>query len=220
MASLNGVRNLLFDLDGTLVDSRKTIVDSIRHALLAAGLDAASATDVQSLIGRPLYEIFTGNYGLSRSRALEAIDVYRDYYDSLDQAGTTVYPGVRDGLAELNAAGYRLFLATVKPTAIADKVLNDLDLRAHFAGVAGASMGPERREKSAIIAWALSEYGLEAASSLMIGDRDQDIDGARENGLPALAVNWGFGGTEEFERARPAYRADRFEDIVRLLCPR
>jgi len=220
MAALNGVRNLLFDLDGTLVDSRKTIVDSIRHALLSEGLDASSAADVKSMIGRPLYEIFTDNYGLSRSKALKAIDVYRDYYDSLDQAGTIVYPGVRDGLAALKAAGYRLFLATVKPTGIADKVLNDLGLRGHFAGVAGASMGPERREKSAIIAWALSEHGIESTSSLMIGDRDQDIEGARENGLPALAVNWGFGSTEEFDRARPAYRADRFEDVVSLLCPR
>jgi phosphoglycolate phosphatase len=172
---------------------------------------------VESLIGKPLLDIFTGHYGLDSDRALQAIDIYRDYYDSLKQAGTTVYEGVREGLAELNSGGYRLFLATVKPTRIAEKVLADLDLRVHFHGVAGASMGPERRKKTAIIAFALSEYGLDPASSLMIGDSDQDIDGARENGLPAIAVSWGFGGTEEFERARPAYRADRFEDVLSLL---
>jgi phosphoglycolate phosphatase len=217
MAALNGVRNLLFDLDGTLVDSRRTIVDSIRYALQKTGPVSASAGDVESLIGKPLLDIFTGHYGLDSDRALQAIDIYRDYYDSLKQAGTTVYEGVREGLAELNSGGYRLFLATVKPTRIAEKVLADLDLRVHFHGVAGASMGPERRKKTAIIAFALSEYGLDPASSLMIGDRDQDLDGARENGLPAIAVSWGFGGTEEFERARPAYRADRFEDVLSLL---
>ena len=220
MAALNGVRNLLFDLDGTLVDSRRTFVDSIRYALQKMGLVSASAGDVEALIGKPLLDIFTGHYGLDSDRALQAIDTYRDYYDSLKQAGTTVYDGVREGLAELNSGGYRLFLATVKPTRIAEKVLADLDLRVHFDGVAGASMGPERRKKAAIIAFALSEYGLDPASSLMIGDRDQDIDGARENGLPAIAVSWGFGGTEEFERARPAYRADRFEDVLSLLRPR
>ena len=217
MAALSGVRNLLFDLDGTLVDSRQTIVDSIRYALQKTGPVSASAGDMESLIGKPLLDIFTGHYGLDSDRALQAIDIYRDYYDSLKQAGTTVYEGVREGLAELNSGGYRLFLATVKPTRIAEKVLADLDLRVHFDGVAGASMGPERRKKTAIIAFALSEYGLDPASSLMIGDRDQDIDGARDNGLPAIAVSWGFGGAEEFERARPAYRADRFEDVLSLL---
>ena len=220
MATLNGIQNLLFDLDGTLVDSRRTIVDSIRYALRKMGLDSASAGDVESLIGKPLLEIFTGHYGLDSSRALEAIDIYRDYYDGLAQAGTTVYEGVREGLVELSSGGYRLFLATVKPTRIAEKVLTDLNLHLHFDGVAGASMGPERRRKAAIIAFALSEFGLDPASSLMIGDRDQDIDGARENGLPAIAVSWGFGGTEEFERARPAYRVDRFEEILRFLAPR
>lgn len=211
------IESVLFDLDGTLVDSRRTIVDSIRHALETLGMDAGAAADVQSLIGKPLLEIFTGHYGMDHDRALEAIDVYRVYYDGLNQAGTIVYPGVENGLEALNASGYRLFLATVKPTGIADKVLTDLGLRGHFEGVAGASMGPERREKGAIIAWALSTFGLDASASLMIGDRDQDIEGARENGLPAVAVSWGFGGVEEFERARPAFRADRFEDIVSLL---
>lgn len=217
MPGLNGIRNVLFDLDGTLVDSSKTILDSVEHALRSLDVDPAGGPPVQRLIGMPLLDIFTREFGLPRSTALEAIDRYRAHYEALAQAGTTVYEGVREGLSELVAGGYQLFLATVKPTPIAERVLADLDLRAHFSGVAGASMGPERREKARIIAWALDTFDLAAAESLMVGDRDQDIDGARANGLASVAVSWGFGDAGELEAAAPDYRAGRFSEVVALL---
>lgn len=217
MDQLKGVRNVLFDLDGTLVDSRRTIFESICHALEQLGVDPASGPGIEELIGLPLFDIFTVIYEMPRDQALRAIDLYRDYYDKLNQAGTTVYAGVREGLGRLNASGFGLYIATVKPTRIAEKVLVDMDLRKHFHGVAGASMGPERRDKRSIIAWALDEFSLDADISLMVGDRDQDIEGARDNGLFSLAVCYGFGHAEEIEEARPDYRVERFEDINRLL---
>ena len=218
MHQLSTVRNVLFDLDGTLVDSSRTILDSVRHALETIGVDPATGPRVQSLIGMPLFDIFTRAYGMPREQAMEAIDLYREYYDRLNQAGTTVYDGVREGLASLQGSGLGLYIATVKPTPIAAKVLSDLDLRKHFDGIAGASMGPERRDKSSIIAWALSRFGLDASESLMVGDRDQDIEGARENGLRSLAVCYGFGHTDEIEEARPDHRVSRFGEISELLC--
>jgi phosphoglycolate phosphatase len=214
---LNGIRNVLFDLDGTLVDSSRTILDSVEHALQSMDIDPASGPPVERLIGRPLLDIFTDAFGMPRPQALEAIDRYRAHYAALAQAGTIVYEGVREGLAALAGGGYRLFLATVKPTPIAESVLGDLGLRDHFSGVAGASMGPERREKERIIAWALDTFGLEATESLMVGDRDQDIDGARANGLPSVAVSWGFGSDGELEKAAPDYQAGRFSELVALL---
>ena len=217
MHRLSGIRNVLFDLDGTLVDSRDTILASIAHALESIGLDPGGGPAVDKLIGRPLLDIFTDSYGMGMERAQRAIDIYRDYYDALNQEGTRVYDGVREGLAELAGGGYSLYVATVKPTPIAEKVLADLDLRFHFAGVAGATLGPERRGKTAIIAHALQRFGLAPERSLMIGDRDQDIDGARENGLSSLAVTWGFGSREELDDAAPDHLAEQFRDIPRLL---
>lgn len=216
MRRLRPVDNVLFDLDGTLVDSSRTILDSIDHALTVLEVDPG-ATRVEQLIGLPLYDIFRTSYGLPRARALQAIDVYREHYDRLNQAGTRVYEGVHDGLAALRAAGCRLYIATVKPTPIAEKVLRDLDLRLHFAGVAGASMGPERRDKHRIIAWALETFGLRPEASIMVGDRDQDIEGARASGLASMAVRYGFGHVDELSRAAPDLSADRFADVVRLL---
>jgi phosphoglycolate phosphatase len=217
MHQLSAVRNVLFDLDGTLVDSGKTILDSVFHALEAVGVDPDNGSGVESLIGMPLYDIFTGVYGMPEDLSMQAIDVYREYYHRLNQAGTTVYDGVREGLAGLQDAGYGLYIATVKPTAIAEKVLSDLDLRKHFDGVAGASMGPGRRDKNSIIAWALDRFDLDANVSMMVGDRDQDINGARENGLLSLGVCYGFGHPDEIEEARPDHRVDRFGEIPKLL---
>ena len=220
MHGLNGIRNVLFDLDGTLVDSSRTILDSVDHALRSLGVDPAGGPPVERLIGRPLLDIFTDAFGLPRSQALEAIDRYRAHYEALAQAGTTVYEGVREGLADLTCGGYRLFLATVKPTPIAESVLRDLQLRVHFTGVAGASMGPERRGKDQIIAWALDTYELGARETIMVGDRDQDIEGARANGLASVAVSWGFGSDGELARAAPDYQASRFSELVTILTGR
>jgi phosphoglycolate phosphatase len=203
MGGIAPLKNVLFDLDGTLVDSRGTITASLVHALERMAVAVADGPAMAGLIGLPLFDIFTESYGLSRATALQAIDHYRRHYDRLSPAGSRVYDDVRQDLERLRADGLRLFVATVKPTPIASKVLADLGLEVYFEGVAGASMGPERREKTAIIAHALARFELDPAHSLMVGDRDQDIAGARANGLRSIGVTYGFGSRAEIAAARP-----------------
>jgi phosphoglycolate phosphatase len=211
------IQNLLFDLDGTLVDSSQTISASIKFALDSMDIDTARRTPVEAMIGASLFDIFRNEFDLTDEQAYVAIDIYREHYDSLDQAGTFVYDNIRDVLPCLRTAGYSLFIATVKPTQIAEKVLSDLDLRHWFDGVAGSSMDSERRDKSSIIAHALRKFDLDPLRSMMIGDRNQDISGARANGLFAMAVTYGFGSREELHSVRPDYTVDGSEEIVSLL---
>jgi len=203
MAGLSVPRQVLFDLDGTLVDSRGTIAASIAWALGQIGHDGAGGPPVEALIGMPLFDIFTVTYGFERDAALRAIDLYRAHYDRISPQGSRIYDGVPEDLGKLRARGLGLYVATVKPTPIARKVLADVGLAAFFDGVAGASMGPERRDKASIIAHALDRFGLDPADSLMVGDRDQDVNGARSNGLRAVGVTYGFGGADEIAAARP-----------------
>ena len=217
MGGLTHLENVLFDLDGTLVDSSGTIASSLVHALEKAGMDAGDQEAVESYIGVPLFDIFIGGFGMSESQALKAIDDYRAYYDALQQAGTQVYNGIPEVLAGLRDKGYQLYIATVKPTEIAEKVLGDLELRPYFDGVAGASMGPERRDKRSIIAHALETFGLDASRSIMVGDRDQDIEGARSNGMRSLGVTYGFGSRNEVAGCGPDHLADAAGDIAGLL---
>jgi phosphoglycolate phosphatase len=217
MPGLNSISNVLFDLDGTLVDSSKTIEMSLVHALEQIGVDPLARGPVRSFIGVPLFDIFRGGFGMSENDTHMAITLYRDYYDALNQAGSKVYDQVPEVLSALRDQGYQLFIATVKPTEIAGKVLSDLELRPFFTGVAGASMGPERRDKTGIIAHALDQFGLEAEVSLMVGDRDQDINGARANGLRSVAVSYGFGSLDELSGAKPDHIVHRSVEIVNLL---
>jgi phosphoglycolate phosphatase len=214
---LTQIQNLLWDLDGTLVDSSRTISRSIEFALNRMGIGWSGRAPVEDVIGAPLFDIFRNEFDMTDGQAHAAIDLYREHYDSLDQAGTRVYENIREILPRLRTAGYRMFIATVKPTQIAEKVLLDMDLRSCFAGVAGSSMDSRRREKSSIIAHALRKFDLDPARSLMIGDRNQDITGARENGMPVIAVTYGFGSREELRSVRPDHMVDRSEEIVSLL---
>ncbi len=211
------IQNLLFDLDGTLVDSSGTISVSLAYALEQTGVELAVDTSFDTFIGMPLLEIFRDGFGLTLEQADAAINHYRKYYAALNQTGSRVYTGVGDLLAELKGSGYRLFVATVKPTEIAEKVLNDFELRNYFDGVAGASMGHERRDKTGIITHLLKEFDLDPVRSMMIGDRDQDILGARENGMGAIAVTYGFGSVEELRSAGPDHMVEQFDEIAVLL---
>jgi len=214
---MNTIRYLLFDLDGTLVDSSLTISASLDYALDRLGIPTAGHGPVSALIGQPLLDIFRKQYEMTDTQAETAIAHYREHYERLDQAGTTVYDRVRDALSALKDQGFGLYVATVKPTDIAEKVLSDLGLSVYFDGVAGASRSHERRDKASIIAHALQKFDLDPLQSLMIGDRDQDIFGARENGLPCIAVTYGFGSRGELESARPEHLAEHAGDIVSLL---
>jgi phosphoglycolate phosphatase len=211
------LKNLLFDLDGTLVNSSRTIAVCIDYALDKLGAVPDKAPSVETWIGLPLFDIFRDHFGLEQQPAETAIAHYREHYEFLAQAGSEVYDGIHEALSGLREAGFRLYIATVKPTPVAEKVLGDLGLRAYFDGVAGASTGHERRDKASIIAHALAEFGLEPHRSLMIGDRDQDVLGARQNGLPCVAVTWGFGSTGELERAGPAFSIGHSRELVPLL---
>ncbi|MBT8048025.1 MAG: HAD hydrolase-like protein [Xanthomonadales bacterium] len=217
---MNNVRNVLFDLDGTLVDSSRTISTCIEYALQQTGAVPDREVQVRTLIGKPLLDIFRDVFSLTPAQTASAIGHYREHYDDLAQAGTEVYDSVHEMLSHLGQGGYRLFIATVKPTPIAGKVLADLQLRNHFEGIAGASMGPERRDKTRIIAHALRKFDLDPSQSLMIGDRDQDILGARANRMSAIAVTYGFGSRNELISARPDHLVGHSKDIAPLLMNR
>jgi phosphoglycolate phosphatase len=211
------IRNILFDLDGTLVDSSRTIGACIDHALGQIGSDASCSQPLASMIGTPLLEIFRDHYGLEMDQVEAAIDHYRVHYDFLEQEGSRVYPDIHDVLAGLRASGLRLFVATVKPAPIAEKVLSDLRLRPFFEGVAGSSMDHRRRTKAGIIAHVLDTWQLDPAASLMVGDRGQDILGARDNGLRSVGVSYGFGSLQELEAAKPDHLVSRPGDIPRIV---
>jgi phosphoglycolate phosphatase len=211
------IHHVLFDLDGTLVDSSGAIQAAMAHALQHLGCHFPPGFAIENWIGISLVDVFRDAFGIVGEPAEQAIAQYRQHYDDYAQAGTQVYDRVAETLNGLCASGTGLFVATVKPTPIAEKVLRDMGLKRYFKGVAGSSMDNARREKAEIIRHTLQQFGLNADHAAMVGDRAQDISGARHNGLYAVGVTWGFGSLEELTLAGPDRLVDCASELPALL---
>jgi phosphoglycolate phosphatase len=191
------VKNLIFDLDGTLVDSRQTIHASLNHALGALGHDTVDFDRTSGFIGAPLLDIFTGAFGMNAAQTDEAIEIYRAHYARLNHEGTTVYPRAVETLCLLRDAGYSLYIATVKPGPVARSVLGAKGMLDLFSGISGSSMDSTRKDKTEIIAHSVRKNSLVASRSVMVGDRYHDIQGARQNGMRSIGVSYGYGSGDE-----------------------
>jgi phosphoglycolate phosphatase len=188
---------LLFDLDGTLSNPREGLVKAILYAVAEMGIAEHDPATLDSFIGPPLRESFAKRYGLDAAGTEEALRLYRVYYADRGLYENEVYPGIPELLAALRGQGFRLFVATSKPTVFAEQVLVHFGLADHFVAIVGANLDSTRNEKAEVIAHLLHTYGVDPARTRMVGDRLHDIHGARAHGIPAIGVAWGFGGQAE-----------------------
>lgn len=187
---------VLFDLDGVLVDSRAAIAGCINHALDAHGLPERPSASLHRFIGPPLSTAFAELTRQPADSALvqSCLDSYRARYATASLRGTTVVPGIPDTLARL-AASHRLAVATSKPLAFAEPLLDTLGLRDAFEEIAAPDLNAHSEDKAATIRDALS--ALKAQHAVMVGDRSFDIIGAHACSIPAIGVTWGIGSPEE-----------------------
>ena len=190
---------LLFDLDGTLSNPREGLVKAVLYAVAELGILEHDPATLDSFIGPPLRESFSKRYGLDAARTEEALRLYRVYYADRGLYENEVYPGIPELLTALRAQGFRLFVATSKPTVFAEQILVHFELAEHFEAIVGANLDSTRNEKAEVIAHVLDTYGVDPARTRMVGDRLHDIHGARAHGIPTVGVEWGFGGRAELE---------------------
>ena len=206
---------LLFDLDGTLTDPALGITNSVMHALKKWGIEVKDRSELYSFIGPPLSASFKKYYGFTDSDALKCVEYYREYFRDKGIFENKVYGGIENLLCELKNAGKTIILATSKPEIFAKRILDHFDLAEYFDFVAGASMDESRNKKADVIRYALDMAEItDLSRALMIGDRDQDILGAKANGLDSLGVLYGYGDREELEGAGATYIAETVEDIL------
>ncbi len=208
---------VLFDLDGTLTDPGEGITNSVAYALGRYGIEVGDKKSLYSFIGPPLKDSFMKYYGFSSEKAMEAITVYREYFRDKGIFENEVYEGIPDLLGKIKASGRKIVLATSKPEEFAVRILEHFDLMKYFDVVAGASMDEKRNKKGDVIKYALQKGDLAEDSCVMIGDREHDISGAKENALPSIGVLYGYGSREELEKAGADYIAEAVDDIYAIL---
>jgi len=192
---------VIFDLDGTLTDSAEGIVASFRHALAAIGAEIPDGDLVSRCVGPPMHLTLAG-LGLG-DRADEAITAYRADYTTRGWSMNKLYDGVGPLLADLQAAGIRLAVATSKAEPTARRILEHFELADHFEVIAGASLDGARSTKSEVLAHALAQLQPLPDRVLMVGDRSHDVEGAAEHGIDTVVVGWGY-GAEDFLEASGA----------------
>jgi len=186
--------HILFDLDGTLIDSAPAILSSFRQAFAQTGTTAVRRID-ESVIGPPLTETLQLLSG-SRDPALigQLSDAFKASYDNTGYQATVAYPGVGELLAQLASAGLTLSIATNKRIHPTRLILHHLGWSEHFAHVYALDLfSPRLPDKAAMIARLLADQSIPKEAAIYIGDRSEDGESADANGLPFIAVTWGYG---------------------------
>src|SRR5262249_22471137 len=195
-------RNVLFDLDGTLVDSRPGIVAGLRHAMRQMGHELPAEAPLDWAIGPPLVEVMARLLApFGDPRAEEAVVVYRGWYGEVGLFDARVYPGVPEALGRLTRAGKTLFVATSKRVDFARTVLGHFGLAGFFRFAHGPGLDGRHAHKADLLRHLLLVEGLAPEQTALIGDRVHDVEAARANGLRAVGVTWGYGGREELAGA-------------------
>ena len=214
---------VLFDLDGTLTDSRLGILRCLRYSFerlseaLGRSVPLPPDSELGWVIGPPLRGSLATLAGDENAEA--ALGFYRERYATTGAFENEVYPGIPEALDALAVAGNRLFVATSKNELDAKIILRHFGLSARFEAIYGAQADGGRADKTELITHVLGEAGLKAGRERisMIGDREFDMIGAKNVGITAIGALWGYGGREELTAAGADQLAETPWTIERLL---
>ena len=199
MTTLARPDTVLFDLDGTLVDSGSSILAALRKALAEEGVPPLPPDVEPTLLGPPMYLALPPLIG--DDAAVRVVAAYRRIFIGEGFVfRAELYPGIEALLDGLARDRVRLAVATSKPEPTALALLESLDLTGRFATICGDTLDAGRPSKGAVVAEAVRGLG-DSPRTVMVGDRSHDVIGAREQGLPCLGAGWGYGSPGELETA-------------------
>ena len=192
------VRGLVFDLDGTLVDSYGPIGDSVNAAREHFGLAQLSLGEVRRKVGHGLEALLEELLGPSRVR--EGVEVFRRSYATLCIEGTTVLPGVREALEQLREQGLKMAVASNKPACFGEPILRGLGLLPFFCDVQGPDRSGSTKPEPAMIHACLRAMGVSKDEAAYVGDMALDVESAARAELAVILVDGGSSPTEILRR--------------------
>lgn len=207
---------IFFDLDGTLTDSALGITNSVKYAMKKMNLPVPTEQILRKFVGPPLSYSFQKFCGLDEGEAAKAVMVYREYFSEKGLFENEVYDGVRTMLQRLKKMDKKLVVATSKPEVFSVRIMEHFQLDTYFEYIAGSSLDESRNTKEKVIRYAMDTLGLkEPGRILMVGDREQDVSGAKKCNIKCLGALWGYGSEEELLHAGAFALAETPEDVVR-----
>ncbi len=209
---------VLFDLDGTIVDSAPGITASLAWTYEQLGRPIPSPAELLAYVGPPILDSFRERGGMTEAEAEHALEVYRPHYLETGIFDSRVYPGVGELVRRLGRSPLPLSLATSKPESLATVTLEFYGLASSFDFFTGASEDEVRSSKADVVEEALrrlSEGGADISHPVLVGDRHHDVEGAAVHGVPTIFAEWGYGSPAE--RAGTIASARNAAALERLL---
>lgn len=200
--NLDSIKNILFDLDGTLTDSSEGIVRCLQYAFEQLSIECPSPAELHAHIGPPVRNALSLMMKTEDTSLIEeALRLYRVRFSETGIYENRVYEGIPETLTALRASSKRLFVATSKPLVFTERILNHFRMTDYFDRVFGSELSGKLDNKVELISHVLSNATLAPDETLMVGDRMYDIFGAKENGCLSIGVTYGFGSEEELRNA-------------------
>ncbi len=231
---------ILFDLDGTLTDSKPGITRCVQYALRRMGIEEPDLDKLESFIGPPLLDSFHEFYEFDEEQGQRAIGYYRERFSTVGIFENEVYPGVEKLLAELKAFGKKLAVASSKPEIFVERILEHFGLQTYFDVIVGSGLDGTRTKKEEVVEEALrcllpeklfqeimdgrtksqtvEEYDGEYHDAVvMVGDRRFDVEGAKEYHIASIGVTYGYALPEELTKAGADVIVETVEELGKTL---
>jgi len=212
-------KTILFDLDGTLIESGPGIFAAVNAMLVDFGKEKKPDRELFPLIGPPIRTGFREILGLPPEQADQQIKLYSDHYRNEFHKLIHPFAGIIGMMETLKAAGARLGVVTSKAEPIAREHIKDMGLDHCVEYLCGATMDG-RGDKPDLLRKAIADLSLEGEelrSAVMVGDRLFDLNGANAVGLDSIGVLYGYGARAELEACKPRYLVNTVEELTSLL---
>lgn len=211
------MKNILFDLDGTISNSEVGITNCIRYVLDFWGIEQPPQADLLCFIGPPLKEQFQKMYGFDEEKALQSVAKYRERYDKEGIFECELYLGVKELIIALKEKGYKIALASSKPRVACERIIEYFQLTDCFDGIYGATLDGKISTKEQVLEHLFEETGMKKEETLLIGDTKFDVLGAARVGIPCIGITYGFGTREELKEAGAVAIFDTTEEVESYL---
>ena len=209
---------VLFDFDGTLVDSSKGIYESLIYALKCGGTDEPDGETLRKFIGPPIYDSFKNLFGFEDGKIEFMIKKYREHYSGGGLYELDIYEGIPELLRTLHENGIKIATASSKPKVFIEKILEKTGLGEYIDYAGGTLFDEKGATKTKILLNAMDNLGCADKNRvIMVGDRKYDIDGAKGAGIKTIAVLYGFGSREEFEEHGAEYIVENTKEIEKIV---
>ena len=210
---------VLFDFDGTVVDTGEGILKSLQYSFEQMGHEVPESEELKKFIGPPIHYSYTHFYGISEDEVGMYITKYRERYKVKGIYECVLYDGMRELLSELKSRGVKIGVASSKPEHLIYSVADYLGVTDFFDAIVGVKIDDSNHSsKTGLVLEAMRQLGAEDKSQvLMVGDRCFDIDGAAGAGVDSCGALWGYGNEAEFREHKATFIIKEPSEVLNLL---